>query len=47
MKISILEPYKLVKQRIKEYRTFTLYQIFGIKENETEMTPLYKVCEWK
>lgn len=47
MKINILDPYKLYKKKIKDYGAFILYQIWGIKEKETEMKPLYKVCEWK
>ena len=47
MKINILDPYKLIKKKVKDYGAFVLYQVWGIKENQTEMTPLYKVCEWK
>lgn len=43
--VDILEPYKLVKKKIRDYGTFILYQIYGIKEGEEKV--LYKVCEWK
>lgn len=45
MKIDILEPYKLVKKKVKDYGTFILYQVCGIRGNEEKN--LYKICEWK
>ncbi len=42
---DILEPYKLLKKKIKDYGTFSLYQMYGTRGGEEKA--LYKVCEWK
>ncbi len=41
--MKILEGYEVSRKKIKEYRTFTLYQVIG--EKNGELKPLYKTCE--
>lgn len=45
--MNILDTYKKFERSlIKEYQTYNLYQVYGVKENG-ERVPLYKECENK
>ena len=45
MKTNILEPYQVIREKIKDYGPFILYQVLGIRGKEKKK--LYKICEWK